>query len=101
MFRILFVLLIALALLVGCSPKQATAPNPPSISAIHIGSSISDVIASGGILVRINPDGTRLYRMPNGAPNVVVGPISVIQILDYPCSFVGPIPQGHGRDCGT
>ena len=25
--------------------------------------------------------------------------VKVIMVLDYPCGFIGPIQDGHGRDC--
>jgi hypothetical protein len=25
--------------------------------------------------------------------------VKVIMVLDYPCGFIGPLPEGHGRDC--
>lgn len=31
--------------------------------------------------------------------DTVNGQYKVIMVLDYPCGAVGPLPQGHGRDC--
>jgi hypothetical protein len=31
-------------------------------------------------------------------PEVIVGPITVVETCDYPDDFIGPIPKGHARE---
>ncbi len=97
---LLFVLLAA-----GCGRQAATAPIvAPAVaraSAFTPGvSTVWDVIRAGGVAVKTYPDGTKLYRLPNGAPSVVVGPITVVCIADCG-NLMGPCAPGHCRDDGS
>jgi hypothetical protein len=77
----------ALVLLNGCSPKDSKllALRPSEVPA---NAYISSVVENGKVVPAwvVND-----RESPNG--------IKVIMILDYPCGFIGPLPDGHGRDC--
>lgn len=102
--------LISLAVLValissGCGPASRTTPTAPRVGQASIAvtpgvTTVFDVIRAGGIYVKTFADGTKLYRMPNGAPSVIVGPITVVCVV-VPDNMQGPLLPGQCRSNGN
>lgn len=89
MTRVLLCVVLA-GSLVGCSKSLAPIETLEGITAREV--------VERGTFLGTNPEGD--WYEVNGV-RIILGEPEVIEILDYPCDFIGPLPKGHGRDCGV
>jgi hypothetical protein len=80
---------VLLALLsVGCNTKPESKLTGLPPSGVPNGAYLTTVVQDG---VTVPAWVVNDRESPNG--------IRIIMILDYPCGFIGPMPEGHGQDC--
>lgn len=92
---------IAIALLLafgstGCGTEKSSIVGPGAVledglTVLPAGAYIRTIEYDGKLVKAWIVDADR--NAPHGQP------YKVIMILDYPCGAVGPLPEGHGRDC--
>jgi hypothetical protein len=90
----LFLLSCFLAL-PGCDTGSLVKPpvTQDQLTAIPAGASIAWIEIEGQMQKAL------VQNDPTGRWSVNGVTVKVIMVLDYPCGFIGPLPEGHGRDC--
>jgi hypothetical protein len=89
---LLAVLVVALAAAcVGCEKGATTAPTVAETQSVR---------SAEPVVEWIEFEGKTVKALGYWQRDTVQGMwFRVIMILDYPCGAIGPLPQGHGRDC--
>lgn len=91
---LIFVGLFIVIALSGCGTAKESLVGP----AVSSGAVVS---ASSGAYIRtIEYEGKMVKAwVVDDRSGPLMQTYKIIMILDYPCGFIGPIPDGHGRDC--
>lgn len=99
LLAVCFVLMMVGAL--GCDTDRGTPVGPvleDGVTVLPSGAYISEIPAQGLVREGYVGDTVKAWIIddPRGPQ---AAPYKVIMVLDYPCGAVGPLPEGHGRDC--
>jgi len=100
--RLLLLAVVAAVAITGCDTGSSTTGFKPvledGVTVLPSGAYLAEIPSAGHVRDEYVGDTVKAWiiddpRGPHAAP------YKVIMVLDYPCGAVGPLPEGHGRDC--